>query len=58
MSVAPDTFPEPAEFAAGLAQIHAAQLYRNIGYSSFGDYVEQECGINRSQAYRLVQQAA
>ncbi|MFZ3476003.1 hypothetical protein ACODT4_44230 [Streptomyces sp. 2.9] len=58
MSVAPDTFPEPAELAAGLAKIHAARLYRNSGHTTFGDFAEQQCGLSRAEAYRLVQQTA
>ncbi|MFD9453492.1 hypothetical protein ACFWBC_10425 [Streptomyces sp. NPDC059985] len=53
----PEAAPEPAELPAALAQIHAARLYRAIGYTTFGDYAEQHCGISRTEAYRLVQAA-
>ncbi|MGN9763057.1 hypothetical protein [Streptomyces sp. SD31] len=54
MSTTPGNVPDAQQFAATLAQIQAGQLYRAIGYTTFGDYAEQHCGISRHQAYRLI----
>lgn len=54
MSIA-DTDPE--QFAAKLAQIRAARLYRGIGYKTFGEYVEECCGVSRRAADRLIRRA-
>jgi len=58
MSTKPSNGADPQQFAAGLAQIHAARLYRSIGYATFGEYVEQHCGIARDAAYRLLREEA
>jgi hypothetical protein len=39
---------------AAFRQIRDQDLYHEIGFESFGDYIEERFGLSRSQVYRLM----
>ena len=39
------------EMCMGLKEMRDSRLYKELGYSDFGDYCEQETGFRRTQAY-------
>ena len=42
------------EMCKGLAEMRDSKLYKELGYSSFEEYSEQEIGIKRRQAYNYI----
>ena len=42
------------EVCKGLKEMHDSKLYKELGYSSFEQYTEEEVGIKRMQAYKYV----
>ena len=42
------------EMCKALKEMHEQKLYRELGYSSFEQYTEEEVGIKRMQAYKYV----
>ena len=42
------------EMCTGFKEMRDSKLYKELGYSDFGDYCEQETGIKRSQAYNYI----
>lgn len=42
------------EMCKALKEMHDQKLYRELGYSSFEQYTEEEVGIKRMQAYKYV----
>lgn len=42
------------EMCAGFKEMRDSKLYKELGYTDFGDYCEQETGFKRSQAYNYI----
>lgn len=42
------------EMCKGLKEMRDDKLYKELGYTNFGDYCETETGIKRSQAYNYI----
>lgn len=42
------------EMCAGFKEMRDKKLYKELGYSDFGDYCEQETGIKRRQVYNYI----
>lgn len=42
------------EMCAGFKEMRDSKLYKELGYSDFGDYCEKEVGITRQQVYRYI----
>lgn len=42
------------EMCAGFKEMRDSKLYKELGYSDFGDYCEQETGIKRRQVYNYI----
>ena len=42
------------EMCMGFKEMRDSKLYKELGYSDFGDYCEQETGFKRSQAYNYI----
>lgn len=42
------------EMCTGLKQMRDGKLYRELGYSNFEDYCENEVGFNRKQAHKYI----
>ena len=42
------------EMCMGFKEMRDSKLYKELGYSDFGDYCEQETGFKRSQAYSYI----
>lgn len=42
------------EVCKGLKEMRDGKLYKELGYKNFEDYCENEVGIKRAQAYRLI----
>lgn len=42
------------EMCAGFKEMRDSKLYKELGYSDFGEYCEQETGFKRSQAYNYI----
>lgn len=42
------------EMCMGFKEMRDSKLYKELGYSDFGDYCEQETGFRRSQAYSYI----
>lgn len=42
------------EMCVGFKEMRDSKLYKELGYSDFGDYCEQETGFKRSQAYSYI----
>lgn len=40
------------EMCTGFKEMRDSKLYKELGYSDFGDYCEQEVGVSRSQVFR------
>lgn len=39
---------------SGFKEMRDSELYKELGYSNFGDYCEQEVGMTRQQVYRQI----
>lgn len=42
------------EMCAGFKEMRDSKLYKELGYSTFEDYCEQEAGFKRSQVYKYI----
>ena len=42
------------EMCMGFKEMRDSKLYKELGYTDFGDYCEQETGFKRSQAYNYI----
>lgn len=42
------------DMCMGFKEMRDSKLYKELGYSDFGDYCEQETGFKRSQAYNYI----
>lgn len=42
------------EMCAGFKEMRDSKLYKELGYSDFGEYCEQETGIKRRQVYNYI----
>lgn len=42
------------EMCAGFKEMRDSKLYKELGYSDFGEYCEQETGFKRSQVYSYI----
>ncbi len=42
------------EMCMGFKEMRDSKLYKELGYSDFGDYCEKETGFKRSQAYNYI----
>ena len=42
------------EMCAGFKEMRDSKLYKELGYTDFGDYCEQETGFKRSQVYSYI----
>ena len=42
------------DMCAAFKEMRDSKLYKELGYSEFGDYCEQETGFKRSQAYNYI----
>lgn len=42
------------DMCMGFKEMRDSKLYKELGYSDFGDYCEQETGFKRSQAYSYI----
>ncbi len=42
------------EMCMGFKEMRDSKLYKELGYSNFGDYCEKETGFKRSQAYNYI----
>lgn len=42
------------EMCAGFKEMRDSKLYKELGYTDFGDYCENETGFKRSQAYNYI----
>ncbi len=42
------------EMCMGFKEMRDSKLYKELGYSDFGEYCEQETGFKRSQAYNYI----
>ncbi len=42
------------EMCTGFKEMRDSKLYKELGYSDFGDYCEKETGFKRSQAYNYI----
>lgn len=42
------------EMCMGFKEMRDSKLYKELGYSDFGDYCEQEVGMTRQQVYRQI----
>ena len=42
------------EMCIGFKEMRDSKLYKELGYTDFGDYCEQETGFKRSQAYSYI----
>lgn len=42
------------DMCTGFKEMRDSKLYKELGYSDFGDYCEQETGFKRSQAYNYI----
>lgn len=42
------------EMCAGFKEMRDSRLYKELGYSDFGEYCEQETGFKRSQVYNYI----
>ena len=42
------------DMCMGFKKMRDDKLYKELGYDNFGDYCEQETGINRNQAYKYI----
>lgn len=45
------------DMCMGFKEMRDSKLYKELGYSDFGDYCEQETGIKRRQVYTYIQVA-
>ena len=42
------------EMCSGFKEMRDSKLYKELGYSDFGDYCENEVGVTRQQVYRYI----
>ena len=42
------------DMCMGFKEMRDSKLYKELGYSDFGDYCESETGFKRSQAYNYI----